>query len=226
MEASEGLVKLVSVAPELEGALDFIRQVKDRVTVSVAHTAAGYDTALAAFQAGARQCTHLYNGMAPFAHREPGVVGAAFDCGHVMCELICDGVHIHPAMVRATFRLMGKDRMILISDTMRAAGMSDGSYTLGGQDVTVRGNRAELADGTIAGSVTDLMACLKVAVSVVGIPLADAVTAAAVNPAKVMGIYDRLGSLDVGKQANVAVLDEHLDLKAVIFRGEVVSGSL
>lgn len=225
-EASEGLVKLVSVAPELEGALDFIRQVKDRVTVSVAHTAAGYDTALAAFQAGARQCTHLYNGMAPFAHREPGVVGAAFDCGHVMCELICDGVHIHPAMVRATFRLMGKDRMILISDTMRAAGMSDGSYTLGGQDVTVRGNRAELADGTIAGSVTDLMACLKVAVSVVGIPLADAVTAAAVNPAKVMGIYDRLGSLDVGKQANVAVLDEHLDLKAVIFRGEVVSGSL
>ena len=226
MEASEGLVKLVSVAPELEGALDFIRQVKDRVTVSVAHTAAGYDTALAAFQAGARQCTHLYNGMAPFAHREPGVVGAAFDCGHVMCELICDGVHIHPAMVRATFRLMGKDRMILISDTMRAAGMLDGSYTLGGQDVTVRGNRAELADGTIAGSVTDLMACLKVAVSVVGIPLADAVTAAAVNPAKVMGIYDRLGSLDVGKQANVAVLDEHLDLKAVIFRGEVVSGSL
>ena len=143
-----------------------------------------------------------------------------------MCEIICDGVHIHPAMVRATFRLMGKERMILISDTMRAAGMSDGSYTLGGQDVTVRGNRAELASGTIAGSVTDLMACLKEAVSVVGIPLADAVTAAAVNPAKVLGIYNRLGSLDVGKQANVAVLDEHLDLKAVIFRGEVVSGSL
>ena len=226
METSQGLVKLVSVAPELEGALDFIRQVKDKVTVSVAHTAAGYDTALAAFQAGARQVTHLYNAMPPFAHRDPGVVGAAADCGQVMCELICDGVHIHPAVVRATFRLMGRDRMILISDTMRAAGMSDGSYTLGGQDVTVRGSRAELADGTIAGSVTDLMACLKQAVSGMGIPLADAVTAAAVNPAKVLGIYNRLGSLDVGKQANVAVLDNRLELKAVIFRGEVVSGAL
>lgn len=226
MDASQGLVKLVSVAPELEGALEFIRQVKDRVTVSVAHTAAGYDTALAAFQAGAKQCTHLYNGMPPFGHREPGVVGAAADCGHVMCELICDGVHIHPAMIRATFRLMGKDRMILISDTMRAAGMSDGSYTLGGQDVTVRGNRAELADGTIAGSVTDLMACLKYAATTAEIPLADAVTAAAVNPARVLGIYDRLGSLDVGKTANVAVLDGQLNLKAVIFQGKVVSGSL
>lgn len=226
MDASRGLVKLVSVAPELEGALEFIRQVKDRVTVSVAHTAAGYDTALAAFQAGAKQCTHLYNAMPPFGHREPGVVGAAADCDHVMCELICDGVHIHPAMIRATFRLMGKDRMILISDTMRAAGMSDGSYTLGGQDVTVRGNRAVLADGTIAGSVTDLMACLKYAAATAGIPLADAVTAAAVNPARVLGIYDRLGSLDVGKTANVAVLDGQLDLKAVIFQGKVVSGSL
>lgn len=225
LDAAQGLVKLVSVAPELDGALDFIRQVKDKVTVSVAHTTADYDTALAAFQAGARQVTHLYNAMPPFAHRDPGVVGAAADCGNVMCELICDGVHIHPAVVRSTFRLMGKDRMILISDTMRAAGMADGDYTLGGQDVQVKGNRATLADGTIAGSVTDLMSCLKTAVSF-GIPLADAVTAAAVNPAKVLGLYRRLGSLDIGKEANVAVLDERLDLKAVLFHGEVVAGAL
>ena len=217
LEASEGLVKLVSVAPELEGALDFIREASKRVTVSVAHTAADYDTALAAFRAGAREVTNLYNAMPPFAHRDPGVVGAAADAPDVLCELICDGIHIHPAVVRATFRLMGRERMLLISDTMRAAGMPDGDYTLGGQAVQVHGKRATLADGTIAGSATDLMDCLRTAVSF-GIPLEDAVTAAAVNPAKVLGIYDRVGSLEEGKEANVAVLDRNLELKAVIFR--------
>lgn len=225
MSDSQGLVKLVSVAPELEGALDFIRRAKDKVVISVAHTTANYDTALAAFQAGASQVTHLFNAMPPFAHRDPGVVGAASDCDHVKCELICDGVHIHPAVVRAAFKMMGKDRMILISDTMRAAGMPDGDYTLGGQAVKVKGNRATLEDGTLAGSVTDLMACMKTAVSF-GIPLTDAVTAAAVNPAKVLGIYDRVGSLDLGKEANIAILDENLNLKAVLFHGNVVSGSL
>ena len=205
--------------------MDFIREASKKVTVSVAHTTAGYDTALAAFQAGAREVTHLYNAMPPFAHRDPGVVGAAFDAPEVRCELICDGIHIHPAVVRATFAMFGRDRMILISDTMRAAGMPDGNYTLGGQDVQVCGKRATLADGTIAGSVTDLMSCMRTAVSF-GIPLADAVTAAAVNPAKVLGIYDRVGSLDEGKDANVAVLDQDLELKAVLFRGQVVWGSL
>lgn len=225
MEASEGLVKLVSVAPELEGAIAFVREAAKKVTVSVAHTTANYDTALEAFRAGAREVTHLYNAMPPFAHRDPGVVGAAFDAPETRCELICDGVHIHPAVVRATFAMFGRDRMILISDTMRAAGMPDGDYTLGGQAVQVHGKRATLADGTIAGSATDLMECLRTAVSF-GIPLADAVTAAAVNPAKVLGIYDRVGSLEEGKEANVAVLDGNLELKAVIFHGEVVSGSL
>ena len=225
IEASQGLVKLVSVAPELEGALDFIREASRRVTVSVAHTTANYDTALAAFQAGAREVTHLYNAMPPFAHRDPGVVGAAADSPEVYCELICDGIHIHPAVVRATFRLMGRDRMVLISDTMRAAGMPDGDYTLGGQAVRVQGKLATLADGTIAGSVTDLMSCMRTAVSF-GIPLEDAVTAAAVNPARVLGIYDRVGSLDTGKDANVAVLDRNLELKAVLFRGQTVFGGL
>lgn len=224
MAEAQGLVKLVSVAPEEEGALDFIRQVKDEVTVSLAHTAADYDRALAAFEAGARQVTHLFNAMNPFGHRQPGPVGAAFD-SDCRVELICDGVHIHPSVVRAVFRLFGSERVILISDTMRAAGLSDGEYTLGGQDVTVKGSRATLADGTIAGSVTDLMRCMITAVSF-GIPLKDAVTAAAVNPAKVLGIYDRVGSLDPGKTANIVVLDPDLSLKAVIFHGEPVFGKL
>ena len=224
-ECSQGLVKLVSLAPELEGAMDFIRGVKDEVSVSLAHTTANYDTAMAAFEAGANHVTHLYNAMPPFAHRDPGVIGAAADSKGAYVEIICDGVHVHPAVIRATFRMMGRERMVLVSDTMRAAGMPDGEYTLGGQAVFVKGNRAELADGTLAGSVTDLMNCMKTAVSF-GIPLEDAVMAAAVNSAKSIGIYDRVGSLDVGKDANVVVLDKDLNLKAVLFRGELVHGAL
>ncbi|HIY20743.1 MAG TPA: N-acetylglucosamine-6-phosphate deacetylase [Candidatus Flavonifractor merdigallinarum] len=223
-DTSEGLVKLVSVAPEEPGALEFIKEVADEVTVSIAHTTADYDTASAAFRAGARQVTHLFNAMPPFTHRAPGVVGAAFD-SDCKVELICDGVHIHPSVVRAVFQLFGPKRVILISDTMRAAGMSDGAYTLGGQDVNVKGKLATLADGTIAGSVTDLMNCMRTAVSF-GIPLEDAVRAAAVNSAKAIGIYSRVGSVESGKLANLVVLDEELELKAVIFKGQVVHGSL
>lgn len=227
-KAAKGLVKLVTLAPEQPGSEEFIKAARQEgVTVSLGHTTADYDTACAAYRAGARQATHLFNAMPPFTHRAPGVVGAAFDNPEVKVELICDGVHIHPAVVRAVFKLFGADRVILISDSLRATGMPDGRYPFGGQEIEVRGNRATMADdpNTLAGSVSDLMACLKTAVSF-GIPLADAVTAAAVNPAKVLGIYNRLGSLDVGKEANVAVLDERLDLKAVLFHGELVSGSL
>lgn len=226
--AAQGLVKLVTVAPERPGAMEFIQgAAADGITVSVGHTTANYDTASAAMDAGATHCTHLFNAMPPFTHRAPGVVGAAFDHPAVRTELICDGIHIHPSVVRAAFRLFGAERMVLISDSLRATGMPDGQYPFGGQEIIVKGPRATLAHdpSTLAGSVTDLMGCLKTAVSF-GIPLADAVTAAAVNPAKVLRIYDRVGSLDVGKTANIAVLDKHLELKAVIFHGKVVSGAL
>ena len=180
MAASQGLVKLVSIAPEEPGAMEFIEAVEGEVTVSIAHTTADYDTSMEAFRLGARQVTHLFNAMPAFSHRAPGVVGAALDTPLCNVELICDGVHIHPSVVRAVFKMFGSKRVILISDTMRAAGMPDGDYTLGGQAVQVKGNRATLSDGTLAGSVTDLMKCMKTAVSF-GIPLADAVRAAAVN---------------------------------------------
>ena len=221
MAASKGLVKLVSIAPEEPGAMEFIEAVEGEVTVSIAHTTADYDTAMEAFRLGARQVTHLFNAMPPFSHRAPGVVGAALDTPLCNVELICDGVHIHPSVVRAVFKMFGYKRVILISDTMRAAGMSDGDYTLGGQAVTVKGKLATLADGTIAGSVTDLMNCMRTAVSF-GIPLEDAVWAAAVNPARAIGIFSRMGSLEPGKRANVVVLDQNLELKDVFFRGELV----
>ncbi len=226
--AAGGLVKLVTLACERPGALEFIKAAgADGVTVSLGHTEADYDAASAAYQAGARQATHLFNAMPPFTHRAPGVVGAAFDHPEVKVELISDGVHIHPSVVRAVFQLFGKDRVILISDSLRATGMPDGTYPFGGQMIEVHGSRATMLGHpeTLAGSVSDLMACVKTAASF-GVPLADAVTAAAANPAKVLGIYDRVGSLDPGKEANLAVLDGRLDLKAVLFHGKVVSGSL
>ncbi len=218
-ELSGGLVKLVSLAPEAPGAVEFIRQVKDQVRVSVAHTACNYDQAMAAFDAGARQATHLFNAMNPFAHREPGPVGAASD-SDCMVELICDGIHIHPAVIRAVFKLFA-GRVIIISDSLRACGMPDGQYELGGQDIFVKGPLATLADGTIAGSITDLMGGMIRAVGF-GIDLHTAVTAAAVHPAQALGIYDRYGSLDVGKTANIVVLAPDLSLRSVIFHGKAV----
>lgn len=226
--AAEGSVKLVTLACEQPGSIEFIEAAKkDGVRVSLGHTTADYDTAMAAYAAGAKQATHLFNAMPTFTHREPGVVGAALDSEDVTVELISDGIHIHPAMVRAVFRMFGAGRVILISDSLRACGLGDGEYPFGGQMIEVHGPRATLLGkpDTLAGSVSDLMRCLTTAVSF-GIPLADAVKAASTNPAKALGVYHRLGSLDKGKEANLAVLTPDLSLKAVLFHGKLVSGEL
>ena len=219
-ERSSGLIKLVDIAPENEGAMEFIDALHDKVTISLAHTTADYPTAKEAYDRGARHATHLYNAMPPFTHRAPGVIGAAFDSPHCRAELICDGVHIHPSVVRATFQLFGDDRMILISDSMRAAGMEDGQYTLGGQDVAVKGKYATLvSDGALAGSVTNLMDCMRTAVKEMQIPLESAIACATMNPAKAIGIYDRYGSISTGKIANLVLLDQDLNLRQVIIHG-------
>lgn len=213
-----GLFRLCDIAPEVPGGLDCIRALAGEVRVSLAHTAADYDTAKAAFEAGAKQVTHLYNAMQPCSHRAPGLIGAACDYADAV-ELIADGVHVHPAAVRLTFRAFGGDRVILISDSMMAAGMPDGAYSLGGQKVHVRGNLATLADGTIAGSVTNLMDCMRTAVREMGVPLGSAVKAASTNPAKALGIYDRFGSIEPGKTANLVLLDASLEIKGIFLRG-------
>lgn len=216
---ANGLIKLVDIAPENDSAMEFIDTVKDEVVVSIAHTTADYDTAAEAFSRGASHVTHLYNAMPPLNHRDPGVIGAARDAEHCRVELICDGVHIHPSVVRATFEMFGPERIILISDSMRATGLTDGQYTLGGQDVFVKGAKATLADGTIAGSATDLMGCLKVAVKEMGIPFEDAIACASMNPAKEIGIYDTCGSITTGKAADLVLLDEDMNVKAVFVDG-------
>jgi len=212
---SGGIIRTVTVAPEMEGAMDFIRQNSGSIRISLAHTAADYDTAREALECGASQLTHMYNAMMPFNHRAPGPIGAAADSSHCMVELICDGVHIHPAAVRTSFKIFGDDRIILVSDSMRATGLGDGQYDLGGQTVNVRGNLAVLEDGTLAGSVTNLMDCMRTAVRDLEIPLASAVKCAAVNPAKAVGIYREYGSLTPGKYANVVILNRDLELKMV-----------
>ncbi len=218
-EASEGAFRTVALAPETEGAMELIRELSGSVTVSIAHTEADYETACEAFQNGASQLTHLFNAMPPLTHRSPGPIAAAADFEGCRAELICDGVHVHPAAVRVAFRLFGDDRIIFISDSMEATGMPDGEYELGGQKVFVEGRRALLADGTLAGSVTNLADCLRVAVKEMGIPLASAVKCAAVNPAKAIGIYEEYGSLSAGKFADLLILDAELGLKQVFRHG-------
>ncbi|WP_417334243.1 N-acetylglucosamine-6-phosphate deacetylase [Gordonibacter urolithinfaciens] len=223
-EAAGGLFKLVDIAPEEPGAEEFIREMANEVRISLAHTCTDYDTAARAFELGARQLTHLYNAMDPMHHRKPGPIPAAVEHGEVTAEIIADGVHIHPAMVRLAFQLFGDDRMILISDTLRAAGLEDGTYDLGGQDVTVRGPVATIDNGALAGSVSDLMRCLTVAVRDMGIPLASAVKAASANPARALGLDAERGAIEPGKVADAVLLDkETLDVRAVVLRGELLA---
>ncbi len=220
--AANNLIKLVTLAPELDGAMEFITALATDVRISLGHMDADYQTAMTAFEKGASHITHLFNAMPGFTHREPGPIGAAFD-SKAMVEIICDGIHISPAVIRAAYALFGDDQVILISDSMMATGMEDGTYALGGQPVNVRGNLATLADGTLAGSATNLMKCMTTAVSM-GIPLVSAVKSATMNPARAIGEDRYYGSIDVGKYADCLLLDkDSLAIKKIILHGQVLS---
>ena len=214
-----GLVRIVDVAPELPGACEFIRQAKELCTVSIAHTDANYDEARAAVEAGVTHLTHLFNAMPALHHRKPGVIGAAAEADQVSAEIISDGQHVHPSAVRLAFRLFGAERMVLISDALRCCGMPDGEYELGGQAVFLKGGIARLADGTIAGSATNLYDCMLRAISF-GIAKEDAVRAATWNPARQIGCLDVVGSIADGKRADFVVCDENLTRKAVWLAGK------
>ena len=227
IEASEGLVKIIGLAPEENPDFEeYIRAVRDKVIVSLAHTNADYATAMRAFRAGAGHAVHLYNAMRGLSHREPGMIGAVSDARHVYAEIICDGVHIHPAAVRAAFRMNGAERMVFISDSLRCAGMPDGEYLLGGQTVRKEGKLCTLKeDGNIAGSVSNLMDCLRNAVQTMEIPLETAVACSTINPARAIRVEDRYGSIEAGKKGNVVLLsrDESLKVRRVVKDGRVVA---
>ena len=244
-ERCGGMIRVLDTAPEEPGNLEMIRELSKEVRISVAHTAADYDTAVEAFRAGARQLTHLYNAMPGIHHRAPGPVIAALDLNAgaaasqdqnagVSAELIADGIHVHPAMVRFTFRNFGPENMILISDSMRACGLPAGQYELGGQAVTVLEEPADVSGSTkkkavltdhpetLAGSVATLYDCLRCAVLEMGIPLPDAVRAASENPARALGVYGDYGTLSAGAFADINLVDKDLNIRALILKGKKI----
>ena len=216
-----GLVRIVDLAPELEGSKEFVEKASKLCTVSVAHTDSDYDHAKMAFDAGATHLTHLYNGMPSIHHRDPGVIPAAAENPNVRAEIICDGLHIHPASVRLAFSAFGADRMIIISDALRCCGMPDGEYELGGQQVFLSGGIAKLANGTIAGSATNLFECMRRAMSF-GIGEEDAIRAASYNPACSLGAQDKIGSIETGKFADFVVCNSDYSEKTVYIGGKAV----
>ena len=212
-EGCGGLIKIADVAPELPGAADFADKASKLCTVSVAHTDADYEQAAAIFQRGARHLTHLFNAMPPIHHRKPGVIGAASERECVVAELICDGLHVHPSSVRMAFKLF-PGRICLVSDALRCCGMPDGAYELGGQEVYLKDNIARLADGSIAGSATNLYKCMLNAIDF-GIPAATAINSATIIPARELGCAGEIGSIEEGKLADFVVCDARLSPKAV-----------
>ena len=222
-ERANGLFKLCDVAPEEPNALEFIKEVSGEVNISIAHTCTDYETAMKAFANGANHMTHLYNAMPGITHRKPGPIPAALD-NNAFVELITDNVHIDPAVVRMTFKMFGDDKVCLIADSMEAAGLPDGEYSLGGQGVHKEGRRATLTrdPSVIAGSATDLMDCMRHAVQEMDIPLHTAVRAASYNPARSIGIDADYGCLEDGRWGNVLLMDKDLNLVHIIQKGKLV----
>ena len=223
-DAAEGLLRIVDVAPELPGAVEFTRRASEKCRVSVAHTAAGYDQAAAVFDAGATHLTHLFNAMSGIHHRHPGPIGAASERENVTAELICDGIHVHPSAVRMAFRLF-PGRICLISDALRCCGMADGSYSLGGQEILLSGGVARLTGGTIAGSAADLYQCMRRAVSF-GIPREQAVWAATALPARVIGRESETGAIADGRAADFVICGGELEPEAVYLGGKRLEQSV
>ena len=220
---SGGQISLMCVAPELPGAIDFIKSVSQTAKISLAHSTADYVTAMDGFGSGATHITHIFNGMNPFLHREPGIIGAALD-SNAFVELICDGYHIHPAVIRATFRMFPR-RVCLISDSLKCTNLPDGEYDSGGLAVIIENGRAMLKDGsTLAGSTISLLQGVRNAVSL-GIPLADAVMAASYNCAESLGLEKKIGSLIPGAYADFVLLDSNLNIQKVYISGKEVNRS-
>ncbi|TYP54214.1 N-acetylglucosamine-6-phosphate deacetylase [Thermosediminibacter litoriperuensis] len=222
LRLSENSIRVVALAPEAAGAGDAISFLKEGgIVAAMGHTNATYDEAKRGIDLGVTLATHTFNGMRGFDHREPGAAGAALTDERVYCEVICDGIHLHPAAVKLILKVKGKEKVILVSDAMMAAGLSDGEYTLGGQQVFVKNGEARLKNGTLAGSTLTLDRAVRYLVKTLGVPLHDAVRMASLNPARVIGLSRMKGSIEVGKDADMVIFDGNLSIKSVVVGGEV-----
>ncbi|MBI0580247.1 N-acetylglucosamine-6-phosphate deacetylase [Neobacillus cucumis] len=219
---SKGNIKLVTIAPERPGGIELIRYLKENgVIASIGHTDAAYEEVINAIDAGANHVTHLFNQMRGLHHREPGVAGAVLLRDELIAEMIVDGVHVRPEMIELAYKLKRKEGLILITDSMRAKCLKNGQYDLGGQQVNVRDGKAFLDDGTLAGSILRLGDAVKNILTFTGCSLEDAIEMTSVNPAKQLNIYDRKGSIAAGKDADIVILDEQLEVYMTICRGKV-----
>lgn len=218
--ACNGLVKLITIAPEAFDSDEFIKNVSEKCTVSIGHSCADAKQTQKAIDCGISHATHLYNAMTPMTHREAGIVGTVLDNENVTCELICDGGHICPAVLRNTFKILGENRGAVISDSMRGAGLGEGEYELGGQQVYVKkdGKYAVLEDGTIAASISNIHREFKNLIEY-GIDFKTALKSCTINPARIIKEDDKIGSIAVGKCADLVFLDERLDIKEVYING-------
>jgi N-acetylglucosamine-6-phosphate deacetylase len=227
LAAGEGWIRQMTLAPELPAAEQIARYFRQEgVVVSMGHTNCDYTTASAALKGNYTHVTHTFNALSSFHHREPGAFGAIMASDTVSAELIADNVHAHPAAMKILVRCLGTDRIALITDAMAAAGMPDGSYSLVGQEVTVKDGHATLSDGTLAGSTALLNQCVRNIHQLVGLPLQEAVKMASLVPAQAMGFSNRLGSIRVGKDASLAVIDPDVNVRLTIVRGKVVYSNL
>jgi N-acetylglucosamine-6-phosphate deacetylase len=224
LDASRGAARMVTLAPELPGGLESVRLLAEQgVIAAVGHTDAPYEATLRAIEAGATVATHLFNAMPPLHHRDPGPIAALLEDERITVELVNDGVHLHPAILELAFHSAGADRVAFITDAMDAAGFGDGNYLLGPMAVEVTDGVARLVDGgSIAGSTLTLDTAFKRAVTIDHLPVQDAVLALSANPARLLGAYDRIGSLEPGKDADLVVLDAQFDLVGVMRKGRWV----
>ncbi len=221
-EISSNQIKLVSLAPELTGGIDLIKYLKQQnVISSIAHSQATYDEVVHAIQHGTSHVTHLFNQMTGLHHREPGIVGAAFLRDELMVELISDGIHIRPEIVKLAYKQLSDDRMILITDSMRAKWLENGKYDLGGQLVTVTDGKALLEEDTLAGSVLKMIDAFKNIQLYTGCSIISAIKMTSENPAKQLNMFDRKGSISTGKDADLVILDEKMDVFMTICKGKI-----
>ncbi len=227
IKAGKGWIYQMTLAPELPGAQEIAALLRSEgILVSLGHTDSDYETASAALKGNFTHVTHTFNAQSGFHHRRPGVFGAIFTSDEITAELIADTVHAHPGAMKILVRCLGTDRIVLITDAMPGAGLPDGIYDLVGLKVTVKDGHANLPDGTIAGSTVLLNQCVRNVNQLVGVSFPDAVKMASLNPARTMGLADRLGSIAVGKEANLVVLDQDANVFMTMVKGQIVYNQL
>ena len=224
VELAKNKLKMVSIAPEFNGAIEIISYLKEKnITIAMAHSNATFNEANRGINHGVTVATHLFNGMREFSHREPGIIGASLTDDRVYCELIYDRIHLHDETVKIALKTKGVDKIVLVSDAMRAAGLEDGEYELGGQKVIVNNGAARLENGGLAGSILNLKDAVYNMVSTLNIPIQDAVRMASLSPAEAIGVSKHKGSIEIGKDADMLLFDDDINISSVFISGNCVS---